>query len=150
MFMSRFTVVIALLVLFTFASCSDSPTSPLAITRVPVTDAAVAGDWSVPLGIGPNDEDWVVVRMTLSVANGTINGQMLPQIGSPRPITGFIANGTASLVIGDLPPGAEPCTHVGIFVRSVETRGAQPIALLGRLGGRCPSTLMRDIRLERI
>ena len=150
MFMSRFTVAIAL-ALFTFVSCSESsPTSPLAITRVPVTDAAVAGDWSVPLGLGPDDEDWSVVRMTLSVANGTITGQMLPPTGFPRPITGSIANGTASLVIGDLPPGREPCTHVGIFVRNVETRGAQPIALLGQLGGRCPSTLMRDIRLERV
>jgi len=141
-----------LLTVFLFVACSESsPTSPLAVTQIPVSDAALAGNWTAELGLFPAEEDWSSVRFTLSADNGVVTGEMFPLAGVRHPISGSVQNGFATLIIGDLPfdPHA-PCIHVQIAVSTVETVGAQPRALMGSLGGRCPSTIMRDVRLNRI
>ncbi|HEU4886729.1 MAG TPA: hypothetical protein VFV49_02505 [Thermoanaerobaculia bacterium] len=140
-----------LLTVFLLVACSESsPTSPLAVTQIPVTDAALTGSWTTELNLHPAEEDWSRVRITLSAENGVITGEMVPLAGVRHPISGSVQNGFATLIIGDLPFDPHgPCIHVQIAVSAVETVGAQPRALLGSLGGRCPSTLMRDVRLNR-
>jgi hypothetical protein len=140
-----------LFTVFLLLACSESsPTAPLAVTQIPVTDAALAGSWTTELNLHPAEEDWSRVRMTLSAENGVITGEMVPLAGARHPVSGSVVNGFATLIIGDLPfdPHA-PCIHVQIGISAVETAGAQPRALLGELRGRCPSTLLRAVRLNR-
>lgn len=140
-----------LLLVLLLVACSESPTSPLAVTEVPVTEAALAGTWSGSLGGSVGGEDWSSVRVTLSAANGAVTGEMVTSGGMRHSISGPVENGHAILIVGDLPANAGfPCGHVQIAVGKVEIAGATPRALIGTLGGRCPNTLLAGVRLHRV
>lgn len=151
--MTRLPHSLALALIFVCISCNSesSPTSPIAITQVPVTEANLAGTWTGNLTVMPGAEDWQSVRMTIRASGGVVTGEMQPRVGSVHQLTGSVSAGGAIIHFEDLPiDSPNPCFSLGLQLVAVETRGSEAIALIGRLGGRCPNTILsRDVRLER-
>jgi len=136
--MKRSLVLLALALVI--AACNDlSPTAPHAITR-----SSITGTWRGSMSIKPGGEDWSTVTFNITSDAAT----MTPKSGRAHPVRVSMGGGWATLEIDELPvdPGA-PCIHVQIAVNSFMNDGR---SLLGQVSGRCPSTLMHDIRLDRV
>ena len=142
----RFVASFCFLVLL---SCNELPTDPRLEGRQPVTALSLQGTWTGELRAFPEGEDWSSVRLSLEVISEQISGQLVPRVGPAHAVTGSFYSLGASISIPGLPATRQPCHSVSIFVEAIEYRRGQPVALLGRLSGRCPGTLMHPVRLTR-
>jgi hypothetical protein len=136
--MKHAPVLLALVLLFT--ACNGfSPTEPQTITS-----SSINGTWRASLPINPGGEDWSSITFDITSDVAT----MTPKSGPVHPVRVTTGAGWASLEIQELPvdPHA-PCIQVQIAVTSMIDRGK---SMLGQVSGRCPSTLMHDIRLDRV
>jgi hypothetical protein len=70
--------------------------------------------------------------------------------GAVHPVTVETGGSVVILTVGELPVSeASPCFQLRIILEAVEQRNGRPVALDGRLSGRCPNTLIQTIHLTR-
>jgi hypothetical protein len=142
--------IVISLCFFALASCNErSPTDPLIEGPQPITALSLQGNWTGELRAFPEGEDWSSVRLSIDTANESISGQLVPRVGPAHAVTGEFNRLGAMISIPGLPETRQPCHSVSIIAQAIEYRRGQPVALLGRLSGRCPSTLAQAVRLTR-
>lgn len=128
-------LVLALLTLALLGCGRSSPTAP-------PSAGELLGTWEGALEAYPAGEDWSRVRVKVEAVGGTLRGTLTSRNGVVHPVS--VESGPDCTYLGvGVPPQSAPCS-VTLAVERVSFSTME-----GRLGGRCPNTLMGRFQMER-
>lgn len=141
--------LVAVLALIVLLSCDGrSPTTPVEVRGVDATN--LVGTWVGPMPTGMPGEDWTSVTLSINRIGDGLVGSLRPRAGAVHPVTVALApDSRASIRVEPSANPATECNSYTIAVTGIEYRRDRPFALLGATVGKCPNTLMGDVRLLR-
>lgn len=150
MVMIRLSALGLLLSIVVLQACDGNTlTAPTDVRSV--NPAALVGAWVGPMPTGMPGEDWSSVTLTINHTGAGVAGYLRPRAGVDHPLTiTFWPSGEAGIEVLELTANQSiPCFRYGISVTGLEYRRDRAAALVGRTVGRCPNTLMGEVRLVR-
>jgi hypothetical protein len=145
---TRLSLLAALGLVVLQACDGSSPTAPNDIRGVDASN--LVGMWAGPMPTGMPGEDWTSVTLSINHVGEGVAGYLRPRAGVDHPVTVTLSPGSSAGISVQPPttPGIQ-CNSYTIAVSGIEYRRDHPFALLGATVGKCPNTLIGEVRLVR-
>jgi hypothetical protein len=142
-------LLMVVVVFVTLQACNGrSPTAPTDVRRVDTTN--LIGTWEGPMPTGMPGEEWTAVILKIDLVGDGIAGYLRPRAGVDHPVTVTLSPSSgASIRIQPPSSSTVECNSYTVGVTAIEYKRDEPFALAGRTFGKCPNTLIGNVRLFR-